>query len=1123
MSRARTKAQLIDELRQAYGRAAALEQQIASSKRAERLAAALSRQARAVSALASALREPREPLDVLGPLVTAALAATDAPEGSAGVLEDGRIVFRQRHVGPAVRPVDCAYEPGQGAAGRVLQTSEPYLAEATDLDAHAVPGAEDEHPPAGVLAVPIPARSGQVLGCLEVHHTSARRRFAERDVAALRVLANLAATAMENASLRARGDRTEEQHKRACRNWQAVLAASGLATIVVDAEHKVIRANPAAEEILGQSEEMLRGTSCRELLPGLSDGVTPCPLSAAGPSTPAIVETELAGSRRKLLLSCTPSGDEAENARHVVHILAGTGERQNLLADLVASVSTRTIHCAADHVDAEITQALQTIGEHTDVDRVDVWQFSGEEEGPRNTHHWLRESLAPAGGPAEDLSAEPPTWAMPRHEWGEVVHVSRVSELPPEADVERRLCRRRGIRSFVRVPLTCEEKVLGFVAFSTVRRERNWSPDTVVVLRLLGEILANALDRKRTREEVANLERFPSDNPNPVLRVSADGMVLYSNEAGLPLLDAWGHRPGRPLSGPWRERAFTSLRDGQGEQIEVFCAGKFYSVMFAPVSARDYVNVYGLDITSRKEKERALRTSETNYREIFDAANDAIFVHDIETGEILDCNRKTCEMYGYTREEICRASVVDLSAEASGYTQDNALGRVAKAAEGWPQVFEWQAKRRRGDLFWVEVNLKCARIGGCLRTLAVVRDIGDRKRAEAERQALEVRIQQARKLESLGVLAGGIAHDFNNLLMVILGNADLSLLELPEELPARRTVQEIKQAALRASELTSQMLAYSGKRALRARPLDLNEMIREMSRLLEVSRSEKITVRHDLAEDLPPVVADAAQMRQVVMNLITNASDAIGGAEGTIAIRTGVQEATVGHFADTYLQEAGTGPYVYLEVSDTGCGMDPETQAKVFDPFFTTKFTGRGLGLAAVLGIVRSHHGVVEIHSDVGRGTLFRILLPMDPQAVLPEALAEESVAGTAGLAMTGTILLADDEDNVRDVGKAMLETAGLTVLTAADGQEAVEIFRNHADGIDAVLLDVTMPRFDGRHAMRAIREIRPDVPVLLCSGYGEQDATRGLEDPHEAGFIQKPYQLDQLLAAVRDVLDRPA
>ena len=405
-------------------------------------------------------------------------------------------------------------------------------------------------------------------------------------------------------------------------------------------------------------------------------------------------------------------------------------------------------------------------------------------------------------------------------------------------------------------------------------------------------------------------------------------------------------------------------------------------------------------------------------------------------------------------------------------------------------------------------------------------DITDRKRAEEQRLSLERQMQHAQKLESLGVLAGGIAHDFNNLLMTILGNADLALLELSPYAPARENIKEIEKASKRAAELAKQMLAYSGKGRFVIESIDLRELIGEMAHLLKVSISKKAELKYNFADNLPPFDGDATQIRQIIMNLITNASEAIGDKSGVIALSTGAMECDRTYLDGGYeILRAGLdeplpeGLYVYLEVADTGCGMDNETIEKAFDPFFSTKFSGRGLGLAAVLGIVRGHHGAINIYSELTKGTTFKILFPASELPVSGDAIQKQDMDEAQAWHGRGTVLIADDEETIRVVGKQMLSRMGFSVLTAADGREAVEVFRKHADKIDCVLLDLTMPRMNGEEAFRELRRIRPDVRVILCSGYNEQDVTQHFAGKGLAGFIQKPYILAALRAKLMEVL----
>jgi len=397
-------------------------------------------------------------------------------------------------------------------------------------------------------------------------------------------------------------------------------------------------------------------------------------------------------------------------------------------------------------------------------------------------------------------------------------------------------------------------------------------------------------------------------------------------------------------------------------------------------------------------------------------------------------------------------------------------------------------------------------------------EISEHARSEEARQRLEKQVQHAQRLESLGVLAGGIAHDFNNLLVAIMGNTDLALMDLPQYSPVKQRLEDVRATAVKAADLTSQMLAYSGKGRFAVQPVAINELIREMSNLLAISMSKKAVLRFNFAESLPSVVADPSQMRQVVMNLITNASEAIGDTSGIVSISTGLFHADEQYLAETYLNDKlQPGYYVSLEVADTGCGMTPSVREKIFDPFFTTKFTGRGLGLAAILGIVRGHGGAIKVYSEEGKGNTFKILFPASSETAVSAATgALEPVRNWKG---SGTLLVVDDEEAVRNVARMMLERVGFTVLTAVDGRQGLEVFQQRADELTGVLLDLTMPHMNGEEAFRAMRRIRADVPIILASGYSEHDTSAQFAGKGIAGFIQKPFRFEKLIEQFRLVL----
>lgn len=411
--------------------------------------------------------------------------------------------------------------------------------------------------------------------------------------------------------------------------------------------------------------------------------------------------------------------------------------------------------------------------------------------------------------------------------------------------------------------------------------------------------------------------------------------------------------------------------------------------------------------------------------------------------------------------------------------------------------------------------------GELIQIVEIFFDISERKRAEEERLKLEMRVQQAQKLESLGVLAGGIAHDFNNLLVAILGNADLALMGLAPESTGREEVLEIKKAAIRASELSNQMLAYSGKGKFVVEAINLNRLIEEMGHLLRVSIPKKVVLRYDFAGNLPATEVDATQIRQVVMNLVTNAAEAIGEKSGVITVSTGIMDASRSYLAETYVDEdLPEGYYVFIEVSDTGCGMDSNTKYRIFDPFFTTKFTGRGLGMAAVLGIVRGHRGAIKVYSEANEGTTFKVLLPYSEKPSEPGGDAKKETPVVKDWKGSGLVLVIDDEESVRNIAALMLQQLGFSVMTAGDGRKGLDVFRENGDEIDLVLLDMTMPHMNGEETFRELRQLRPDIKVVLTSGYNEQEATHRFSGKGLAGFIQKPFSLDVLAAHIRKALE---
>ncbi len=520
---------------------------------------------------------------------------------------------------------------------------------------------------------------------------------------------------------------------------------------------------------------------------------------------------------------------------------------------------------------------------------------------------------------------------------------------------------------------------------------------------------------------------------------------------------------------------------------------------------------------------RELRASEERYRNLFATIPEAILIADRD-GRIVQANevgerilgQKGRELVGLTLRELVRGSSIPRILES--------LGRVWKTGES---EFESQLISGRGEVRDFEISARTVEFQGSRSVLLICRDVTDRRVMEEERKKLQAQVQQAQKLESLGVMAGGIAHDFNNLLVGILGNASLVLMDLEAGNPAREFIQQIEVAARRAAELTGQILAYSGKSKANLEELALPDLVREMTQLMEPAISKKATLRFDLPPNAPHIKADPAQIRQVVMNLILNASDALEGEPGTVEVRVRGIRAGRELLRRSFVgQDLPEGAYVSLEVEDSGCGMDSETISRIFDPFFTTKFTGRGLGLASTLGIVRSHNGAILVDSHAGRGTTFNLLFPAvagprkRPQEPEPKEAVDEPPPTNGS---RGTVLIVDDEDTVRKLAGSVLRRAGFSTIEAGAGDEGLAAFRENLEGIDAVLLDLTMPGMNGREVLAEIRSLDPGKPVILSSGFSADVALNGLSDQDGTRFLRKPYSPGTLQDLMRELTGKGA
>jgi PAS domain S-box-containing protein len=516
-----------------------------------------------------------------------------------------------------------------------------------------------------------------------------------------------------------------------------------------------------------------------------------------------------------------------------------------------------------------------------------------------------------------------------------------------------------------------------------------------------------------------------------------------------------------------------------------------------------------VDITAQRRAEEA-RTRDLL---ILASVRDAIIVAD-NAGCITFWNAGAENLFGWTEAEMVGQPFFQRFASEHAAEVQQVLATVA-AGHDW--CGEWSESRKDGTRIWIDVNLRRfldAR-GQPAGLIGLAYDVTKRRLEQEARFEVERRLREAQKLESLGVLAGGIAHDFNNLLTTVLGQASLLRLDLPAASPMQENLGAIETAALRAADLCQQMLAYSGCARCALRHLDLGALIEETARLARPSLGAEARLVLDVAPGLPPVYADPVQLRQMVMNLVLNAGDALGEQAGSITVTTSLIHADRATLDATLLgADLPEGDYCLLAIRDTGCGMPPETLSRIFEPFFSTKFTGRGLGLSAVLGIVRSHHGTLRVTSAPGQGSDFRVLLPAARQAV-PEPEPEPESA-TAGSPTGRRVLIVDDEASVRETAGLMLKASGHEVEYAADGQAALEAVRGNPHAFGVVLLDYAMPRMNGSQTLAALRRIAPTLPVVLMSGFSEQEAFERFGPHGPATFLQKPFSATALRELVR-------
>ena len=529
------------------------------------------------------------------------------------------------------------------------------------------------------------------------------------------------------------------------------------------------------------------------------------------------------------------------------------------------------------------------------------------------------------------------------------------------------------------------------------------------------------------------------------------------------------------------------------------------------------------NITERKQMEEQLRHSNEQLGFVLEGSQLGFWDWNMVTGEVAR-NERWAGMLGYSLKEV-EFTVKQWTTLMHPDDQARAWKSISDHLEGRAALHEaeYRMLAKDGQYTWI---LDRARIvkrdaeGKPVRMSGTHTDISTRKRLEEEKQSLDQQMQHAQRLESLGVLSGGIAHDFNNILAIIIGHCALARMASGN---AETSIAEIERAAERAAELCRQMLAYAGKSQFVQTQVNLGELVDDVVKMLKPTISQKVDIQLDLTPGIPPVSGDVSQLRQIAMNLVINASEAIGKGQGRIYLSLAPFDFAEGTLHKDYLGKAiAPGRHVCLEVADDGCGMDEETLRRIFEPFYTTKFTGRGLGMSAVLGIITSHKGALQLSSELGRGTTFKVYLPVQGGNP-PEAEARGQADPSAPWQGSGTVLLVEDECQVRYVARALLENFGFDVVEAGNGKEALELFLSNPSQIALVVTDMGMPVMDGYELLVALKKFDTGLPIIISSGFGDVDVASRLDQKDVAGMIGKPYNTEQFRDVIKRVMQEAA
>jgi PAS domain S-box-containing protein len=859
----------------------------------------------------------------------------------------------------------------------------------------------------------------------------------------------------------------------------------------------------------------------------------------------------------------------------------------------LAEISTIFLNITGGGIEAALTSAIGRLCTLEDLDRGSIFLFDENAKSADAVCEWAGKGVAPNIGRFKELPSSEFKWLQGKLLSKQIINIPRVADLPPDAAAEKKSFEAAGVRSVLLVPLISGAKVMGCLGVDSVRREISWDENHITMFRLLSEICASALNRRKTEQDMnyrisyenvvarmssrfANILPMGDELDEALVAALEDiGMfcgvdrvciMMYSKDCRkLEEVQQWC----RYFSDDIEPKCKRFILDGTSQLGHMLQYKSHLTVesmrdslilsdsekryfsgcgieslilvpwsrsdgakgcigMFTPLTGRIWsddevrlLRIAGEMAGTAVDKEIGYEKIESGRRllqALMDGMPDRIYFKDRDCRLILASNALARAHGFHSGEELIGKTDWDLFTRPhaeQAFHDDNEVIQTGRPVIGKEEMETW----KDGKEGWVSTT-KLPLFddkGKIIGLMGISRDITAIRQAQAEKKLLECQVMQSQKMESLGVMCGGIAHDFNNFLMGILGNTGLALMDLERTSPAWKHVKQIEEVTLKAAELTSQLLAYSGKSEFAMQSLNVTDLVREMVNLLKISIPRNIRIVYNLIDGILAVNGDPVQIRQVLMNLVINASEAIGKNKGTITIGSGLLTCGQDFFKRCVIREnMKPGDYVAISVRDTGCGMTEKVANRIFDPFYTTKESGHGLGTAVVHGVVKAHGGNIMLTTVEGKGTEFLILLPAVQNLTVR---SDHTHSGKHELKPGSLILVVDDDEVVRTVASRILEGRKMKALSSADAESAMAILRKYKMQLAMVLMDVNLSGAGVRDLLREIRTEIPGLPVVLMSGYGEAYASEELNGAPYEGFLQKPFNAEQLIAKLGTVM----